>query len=53
MLSKKALTEFKEIYFKEYGVTLSNKDATKKAIKILVLMRAVYRPLKSKTIWNR
>jgi len=45
MISKKALKEFKEIYQKEFDIELSDKDALEKAIKLLNLMKAVYKPM--------
>ncbi len=47
MFSKKALKEFKEIYQKNFGKELSEKDALDKALKILNLYKAVYGSNKS------
>jgi len=45
MISKKASKEFKEIYQKEFDIELSDKDALEKTIKLLNLMKAVYKPM--------
>ncbi len=47
MLPEKALKEFKEIYQKNFGKELSEKDALDKALKILNLYKAVYGPSRS------
>ena len=47
MVSTQALKEFKQIYKEEYGVDLDNQTAMEKAEKLLMLMRATYRPIKS------
>ena len=42
MLTKRAVDEFREIYERQYGVVLSNADATVLATELLNLYRAVY-----------
>jgi hypothetical protein len=48
MVSTQALNEFKQIYKEEYGIELDNQTAMEKAERLLMLMRAVYRPMKPK-----
>lgn len=43
-LSKKALKEFLEIYFQEYGIKLDEKEAQDKAYRLLVLVKTIYKP---------
>ncbi|MFA5208389.1 MAG: hypothetical protein WC428_07150 [Candidatus Paceibacterota bacterium] len=45
MISEKALKEYKAIYKKEYGINLSDKEATEQATKLLSLMKVIYRPI--------
>ena len=42
MLPRKAIKEFKEIYAKNYGVELSDKEATRRANNLVALYAAVY-----------
>jgi hypothetical protein len=53
MLSKESIEEFKEIYKKDYGVDLTNEEATKFATKFLNLMKIVYRPIKKSDSNNK
>lgn len=46
MVSTQALNEFKQIYKEEYGIELDNQTALEKAERLLMLMRAVYRPIR-------
>lgn len=46
MLSAKALKEFKEIWERKYGETLSDEIAAEEAINMLVLFDAVYKPIR-------
>lgn len=48
MIPKKAIKEFKEIYFEEVGVLLSQEEATKKATEMLNLFKILSKPLKRK-----
>jgi len=48
MLPKKAIEEFKRIYKKNYGVELSDEDATRRANNLVNLYKAVY----SNDIWT-
>ena len=41
MLSEKAISEFQELYFKEFGKRLSLEEATEKATGLLRLYKAV------------
>ncbi len=47
MLPEKAIKEFKEIYRKEFGKELSEKDALDKSLRIFNLYKAVYGSNKS------
>ena len=42
MLPKEAIKEFKRIYAKNYGVELSDKEATERANNLVALYNAVY-----------
>lgn len=44
-LSKKAIKEFKEIYRKEFGETISDEDAEEKGQRLLSLFKIIYRPI--------
>jgi len=41
MLPPEAITEFKQLYLKKYGVELSDKEATRKAIDFYALMKSL------------
>lgn len=45
-LSDQAISEFKSIYKTKYGIELDEKEARRKAIKVLNVMKIVYGPLK-------
>jgi hypothetical protein len=45
MISEKALKEFKAIYKKEFSIDLSDKDALESATKLLILVKAIYKPM--------
>ncbi|MGD0576640.1 MAG: hypothetical protein ABSA74_01015 [Candidatus Staskawiczbacteria bacterium] len=42
MLPKKAIDEFKKLYLKNYGIELSDKEATRRAENFVGLYDAVY-----------
>lgn len=44
--SKKAITEFIEIYKLEYGIDLSDDEAQTVALNFLSLIKAIYLPMK-------
>lgn len=44
MLSETALNEFKSIYHRKFGVELSDEEAMQKAVSLLDLFNAIYRP---------
>jgi len=46
MISKESLDEFKKIYKEEFGEEISNEEALEKAINLLNLFNAIYRPIK-------
>ena len=45
-ISKGAVKEFKEIYEAEFGEKLSDTEATEKALRLLVLFKSVFKPIK-------
>jgi len=45
-ISNQAILEFREIYKNEYGIELDEKEARRKAIKVLKVMEIIYKPLK-------
>lgn len=49
MISKKALDEFKDIYFQEYGVKLTDKEVFDKANKLLLIFKIIYNPVIEKS----
>ena len=42
MLPKEAIDEFKELYRQDYGVILSDKEATDKATKLFNVLECIY-----------
>lgn len=42
MLPKEAIKEYKEIYLKNYGVELTDEEATRRANNLVALYAAVY-----------
>jgi len=46
-LSKKAIEEYKEIYQREYGKTLTDQEAYEQASNLLRLFKVIYRSLPS------
>ena len=42
-LSKEAIEEFKRIYKTEFGEEISDREATEKAIRLINLIRVIYR----------
>lgn len=47
MLSREAIDEFKQLWLKEYGRSIDDKVAEKIATKLLTMMRAVYKPIRT------
>ncbi len=45
MVTQEALEEFKRLYKQEYGIELDDRAALYKAQKLLVLIKAVYKPI--------
>lgn len=48
MLSKKAITEYQEIYKKEFGVKISEQQAQEQGIKLLRFFKLIYQPIPKK-----
>jgi hypothetical protein len=44
-LSKEAIKEFKEIYFKEFGEEISDQEAREEAESLISLFKIIYRPI--------
>jgi len=44
-LSQNAINEFKEIYFTEFGENISDSEANRKGLKLLNLMKLIYKPI--------
>ncbi len=44
MISSKAIKEFKKIYYKEFGIKISNKLALTLGQNLLNLYKAIYKP---------
>jgi len=44
-LSKKAIKEFKEIYYKEFGKIISDEEAQEKGQSLLSLFKIIYRSI--------
>lgn len=45
MLSEQALKEFQNIWKSEYNETLPEKEALEKATELLLLIKAIYKPI--------
>ena len=45
MITKEELEEFKKLYKLEYGIHLDDRTALYKAEKLMVLIKAVYKPI--------
>lgn len=44
-LSEIAIEEFKEIYYKEFGTTISDEEAEEKGTNLISLFKIIYRPI--------
>lgn len=44
-LSTKAITDFKRIYQKKFGVNLSDIEANEKGVELLTFFKLVYKPI--------
>ena len=47
-LSSKAIKEFKEIYYKEYGIVLNDEKIKKTAVKYFKMMQIIFRGYRNK-----
>lgn len=45
MLNQKSLDQFTTIYSKRYGVVLTQDEAIEKATRLLLLIKAIYKPI--------
>ncbi len=45
-IPKEAMDEFKQLYFSHCGLELDDSDTMEQAMKLLLLMKAVYKPIK-------
>lgn len=44
-LSIKAITDFKKIYLKEFGVRLTDEEANTKGVELLEIIDLIYKPI--------
>lgn len=44
-LTKKAINDFKKIYFAEFKVELTDEEANRKGVGLLELIKLIYRPI--------
>jgi len=44
MVSEEAMIKFKNLYFRKYGMELSDAEATEQATAFLILMRTILQP---------
>ena len=44
-LSKRAIDDFKKIYFEEFKVKLTNEEANKKGVELLEFIKLIYKPI--------
>ena len=49
-LSNKAIKEFKEIYYREYGKTISDEEAQEIGQRLISLFKIIYRPIPGRDI---
>jgi len=45
MLSKSAIKSFKDIYYQEFKIILSDEDANNKAKELLEFIKLIYKPI--------
>lgn len=50
MISNEGLEEFKQIYFEEFGIQLSNEEVLEKALPVLNLVKSLIEPVKNLSI---
>jgi hypothetical protein len=48
-LSKKAIDEFKEIYFREFGQNITDEEAQELGSKLISLVKIICRPIPEQT----
>ena len=42
MIDQKAIAEFKELYFQEYGIKLTDQEAMERGSRLINMIKAVY-----------
>jgi len=52
MLTRSQVEKFQEIYKKEYGKEISYGDALENAIKLIEMIRQIYKPIKKEDYEN-
>ena len=52
MLTKQAVSEFKEIYFEEYGIKITDEQAVKMGINLINAVRFLLTPQRDLDIYN-
>ena len=45
MLSQQAISEFKKVYYKTFGMNIYNQDAIEQGMKLLQLFKIIYQPI--------
>lgn len=51
-LSNEAISDFKRIYLKKFGVSLTDIEANEKGVDLLNLFRLLYRPIPKKALMS-
>jgi len=51
-LSNQAITDFKEAYQKYFGVVLSDEEVNEKGMKLMNLMKLIYKPIPEEEFKN-
>jgi len=49
-LSQEAIKEFKKIYYREYGKSISDEEAQEMGQRLISLFKIIYRPIPGKDI---
>ena len=44
-LSRKAIDDFKKIYFEEFKIELTDEEANKKGVELLEFIKLIYKPI--------
>lgn len=52
-LSQQAIDDFKKIYFQQFKVKLTDKEANTKGLELLHFINLIYRPAEDKDFFNK